>query len=418
MKVIATQVDDGNTRLARKIGAHHDGRAMDNYFYRSHLIYQREQAQIFGRCWLYAGHVSQIPKANDFFLFEFGEDSMIVARTRESEVRAFANVCRHRGARVCEAPSGNAPVFVCPYHAWSYASDGALLSARHMQMRQDFDKADYGLVQVRAEVHEGLIFINLDADAPALAPHVKALTPALRPYRLDQAKLAYEHTFQVDANWKFALENYLECYHCGPSHQVYAQGHSLAEVDANVADLQEAMFARSRQATGLDSLDLFVDHAYDKTAAFGCETYTCRYALYDGHLTGSKDGQPVAPLMGDFKGYDGGTTDFQIGPITFTLNYPDHVVLYRFVPRGLTRTDMLVQWFVDGNAVPTRDYDRDALSWLWLHTSKEDEYIILRNAEGANSRFFEPGPLHPEFEEQQNRFIRWYLQALTRNGHC
>ena len=117
--------------------------------------------------------------------------------------------------------------------------------------------------------------------------------------------------------------------------------------------------------------------------------------------------------MGKMKGYDGGTGDFQFGPLTFMLNYPDHCVLYRFIPRGLTSCDIKLVWFVDANAVPGVDYDVDRLTALWHNTTLEDEFIIKRNSAGANSRFFTPGPYHPEFEETLQKFVRWYLKNLA-----
>ena len=118
--------------------------------------------------------------------------------------------------------------------------------------------------------------------------------------------------------------------------------------------------------------------------------------------------------MGEFKGYDGGAGDFQLGPLAFMLNYPDHCVLYRFTPRGIGSTDMELVWFVRGDAQEGRDYDRDAVVWLWDRTSREDQYIITRNSEGVHSRFFEPGPYHPEHESMCIEFVDWYLSALER----
>ncbi len=116
--------------------------------------------------------------------------------------------------------------------------------------------------------------------------------------------------------------------------------------------------------------------------------------------------------MGNMRGYDGGVGDFQMGPLTSMLNYPDHCVLYRFIPRGLTETDMQVVWYVNGDAREGEDYDKDKLTWLWHNTTLEDEYIISRNSAGVNSQFFEPGPYHPEFEDTLNNFIKWYLHTL------
>ena len=157
-----------------------------------------------------------------------------------------------------------------------------------------------------------------------------------------------------------------------------------------------------------------LDHSevYGSAWDFGCCAHTRRYALYDGFKTGSRDGQPLAPLMGDFKGYDGGAGDFQLGPLAFMLNYPDHCVLYRFIPRGMDRTDMDVVWFVRGDAQEGRDYDLDALTWLWDRTTREDQFIIMRNSEGVRSRFFEPGPYHPEQERLCIEFVDWYLEAM------
>ena len=142
-----------------------------------------------------------------------------------------------------------------------------------------------------------------------------------------------------------------------------------------------------------------------------------RYGLFEGYVTGSQDGKPVAPLMGNFKDYDGGAGDFQMGPVTFMLNYPDHCVLYRFIPRSLTKTDMELVWFVREDAQEGVDYDVDKVTWLWHHTTLEDEYIITRNAAGVNSRFFEPGPYHPEFEFTLQQFVHWYLHSLEASLH-
>ena len=106
-----------------------------------------------------------------------------------------------------------------------------------------------------------------------------------------------------------------------------------------------------------------------------------RYGLFDGNVTGSEDGQPVAPLMGQFQDYDGGAGDYQMGPLTFMLNYPDHCVLYRFC-RGPHGNRCELVWFVRGDAKAGEDFDVDRVTWLWHHTTQEDEYIIMRNSEG------------------------------------
>lgn len=414
MKFIATNVDDSSAKLDAYIAAEKDkpGFSLGSYLYRSHIGYERELDRIVYKSWLYAGHVSQIPDTGDYFLYEIGEDSIIISRDPAGVIHALMNVCRHRGSRVCEDLKGNRKTFVCPYHGWVYNMDGSMRAARHMDAKADFDPADHGLKHARIVEFEGLIFINCDPDAPDFLHALKRISAALSPYDLANAKIARSHIYKVDANWKLVLENYLECYHCATSHRFYAKLHSLQARGTDENKLNKAMLARAEAVTGMNGITLNLYEAYTCEKFFGTSVYTSRYALYDGFLTGSDGGKPVAPLMGDFKDYDGGCGDFQLGPLTFMLNYPDHCVLYRFTPRSLTSTDMEIVWFVRGDAEEGVDYHRDAVTWLWHKTTQEDEYIISRNSEGVNSRFFEPGPYHPEFESISLDFVDWYLETM------
>lgn len=413
---IATLIDDSAALMAEKVAAQQEkpGYAMDAYFYRSHMVYEKELDQIVYKSWLYAGHVSQVENPGDFFQFEVGEDAIIISRDNDGEVHALFNICRHRGARVCEEASGNRKAFVCPYHGWAYAMDGSLKAARAMDALEGFDTADYGLKKPQICVYEGMIFINCDPDAPDFEAAMDTIGAALKPYDLPNAKVAHRQVYKVGANWKLALENYLECYHCATAHRAYAKLHTLQDLDDRVSHLNTDMLARAEEQTGVPGVTLDHYQAYSSSKDFGACVYHSRYALYDGFKTGSDGGQPVAPLMGQFKGYDGGAGDFQLGPLAFMLNYPDHCVLYRFTPRGMTDTDMEIVWYVRGDAEEGVDYDRDAVTWLWHHTTLEDEYIIMRNSAGVNSRFFEPGPYHPGFEYICPDFVNWYLQALAR----
>jgi phenylpropionate dioxygenase-like ring-hydroxylating dioxygenase large terminal subunit len=416
MKFIATDVDDSKNKMASMLQeqARHPGRAIDSYFYRSHLVYENELDNLVFKSWLYAGHISEIPNPGDYLLFEIGEDSVIIVRDEQGEVNALMNVCRHRGARVCEAASGNRKTFVCPYHGWVYKTDGSLKAAREMELLEGFDAANYGLKKARLLEYMGMIFINCDPDAADFLGPLKNLEKQLGAYDLENAKVAHKQTYKVDANWKLVLENYLECYHCATSHRAYARMHTLRDVDSKVRHIVQAMLDRTEEVTGVEGMGDSYYAIYQQAEGFGACTYTSRYGLFDGYVTGSEDGKPLAPLMGNIKGYDGGVGDFQLGPLTFMLNYPDHCVLYRFIPRGLTSTDMEVVWFVNGGAVEGVDYDKEKLTWLWHNTTLEDEFIITRNSEGVNSRFFEPGPYHPEFEETLQQFMCWYLETMEK----
>ena len=416
MTVVAAEVNDSPARLAEMAAAQRQrpGFAMDAYFYRSQAVYRKELDEILFKSWLYAGHVSQLANAGDYFLYNLAEDSIVVVRDGTGEIHALMNVCRHRGARFCDAPQGSRKTFVCPYHGWVYELDGRLKAARDMQSKADFDTADYALKRAQCTVFEGLIFINCDQQAAPFRPALDTIEPALRPYGLPSAKIAHRQVYEVAANWKLALENYLECYHCATAHRAYAKLHTLEALGPKVEALNAKMLERAEAQTGVRGIAHEHYQVYGGAPEFGCCAYTSRYALYDGFKTGSRGGQPVAPLMGEFKGYDGGAGDFQLGPLAFMLNYPDHCVLYRFTPRGLGNTDMELVWFVRGDAQEGRDYDREQLIWLWDRTSIEDQYIIMRNSEGVHSRFFEPGPYHPQHESLCIEFVGWYLSAMER----
>ena len=417
MHLIATHVDDSMAELRTKLVADsaQPERAMDPYFYRSHLVHELELEHLIFRSWIYALHASEIPETGDYQLLEIGEDALIVVRCEDGSIRAMHNICRHRGARVCEQQTGNRKTFVCPYHGWVYELDGSLKAARETHVIPDFDSTRHGLKSVRCVDYMGLVFVNCDPDAGDFLGPLENIREPLGAYDLANAKVAHRHTYRIDANWKLVLENYLECYHCATSHRAYAKLHTFKDLYEKSAPIVEAMLARSDEVTGVDGMSKHYTKTYNDAESFGACVHTMRYGLYDGFVTGSQDGQPVAPLMGKIKDYDGGAGDYQMGPLSFMLNYPDHCVLYRFLPRSLTATDAEVVWFVRGDAVEGADYNVNEVTWLWHHTTLEDEYIIMRNSMGVNSRFFDPGPYHPEFEATLKHFVAWYRKTLLAN---
>lgn len=386
------------------IAEYRPGFSLPAAFYTDQAVYQADLEAVFYRHWIYAGHVSEAPEAGCYFLLELGGESVIVARGRDGAVRAFANVCRHRGSALCTARAGRVKAFVCPYHAWTYGLDGRLRSRRHMPA--DFDAARYALKAVRCAVFHGLIFVNLDANAPDLAAGLEAVDAGYAIYGLADAKVACRRTWRVAANWKLAVENFMECYHCAPAHAEYARCHALTS-PADNARLRPAML-RQAAKLGYRTATVGGNQAPEKGAVL---RYYARNALYESFATGSRDGRPLAPLLGDIGDYGGGVADTQIGPVSFGLLYADHAVVYRFTPRGAQETDMEVVWLVRGDAEEGRDYDLERLTWLWRVTSDADKQIIVNNQQGVNSRFYEPGPLS-EMEAFTTAFIEWYLTEI------
>ncbi|HYC13093.1 MAG TPA: aromatic ring-hydroxylating dioxygenase subunit alpha [Stellaceae bacterium] len=391
--------------LAALIAEQPAGHSLAQPFYRDPRFFERDIERIFMRHWLCAGHASSLPRRGDYFLAEYGAESVIVARGEDGELRALVNVCRHRGSRICSAP-GNARSLSCPYHGWTYGLDGKLLAARHMPA--DFDLGSHGLRRIELRVVAGLILISFAEHPLGLALAEKTIASCFEPYGWSEARVAQRKTYGIDANWKLAVENYLECYHCSPAHPEYSRLHALEQPLVRI----EALDARMRERSAALGLDIPTREHWDPSSRGEEAVFGFRYPLYDEVLTGSRDGKPVAPLMGGLRDYDGGVTSVHFGPASFFIAYGDHGVIYRFVPKAVDRSELEVIWLVRGDAREGVDYDLEALTWLWEVTSVADKRIIEENQRGVNSRFYAPGAYAP-MEPNARRYVAWYLDEIT-----
>jgi Rieske 2Fe-2S family protein len=403
---ISTGVGAADASIAALIAAQPPGKSLEQGFYSDPGIFRRDVERVVMRHWLCTGHESSLPKPGDFQVVEIASESAIIVRGEDGNLRALVNVCRHRGSRVCWDTAGSARFFVCPYHGWTYGLDGSLQAARYMP--DSFDAAGHGLKQIHLRVIEGLVFISFAKAPLSLDRAEKALRMNYRPYGWAGAKVAHRETYGIAANWKLAVENYLECYHCGPAHPEYSKLHAIEQPPARIEKLNARMRERSA-ALGLD----IPGHDHWTGSAEGEEAvWSFRYPLYDGAVTASEDGAPVAPLMGGFKEYDGAATSTHFGPTSFFLAYPDHGVIYRFIPKTADRCEMEVIWLVRGDAREGVDYDLQKLAWLWRVTSEADKRIIEHNQLGVNSRYYEPGPYAP-MEQNALRYVNWYLREIA-----
>ena len=388
------------------VGTQPAAHSLQQALYNSQAAFDHDMERIFLHHWILAGHSSQAARPGDWFSCEVAGESIIILRGNDGALRAFANVCRHRGSRICTASQGSAKVLVCPYHAWAYNLDGTLRSARHMP--PGFDKSAFGLKPVHLATIAGMVFVTL-ADKPLSLDAARAtLAKAYGAYGWHTAKVAHRETYQVAANWKLTVENYLECYHCTPSHPEYSKLHALEQPLDQIAGMNAAMEARTR-AMGIDIPS--IDHRVHSRTG-DAPVFSFRYALYDGVATGGPDGKPVAPLMGDFKDYDGGVTSTHFPPSSFFISYPDHGVIYRFIPLTAATSAMELIWLVKGDAVEGVDYDLGKLTWLWRVTTEADKRITEDNQKGVNSRYYQPGPYAP-VEPNAIAWIKWYLGEVA-----
>jgi choline monooxygenase len=189
-------------------------------FYCDPEIHEREKDAVFYRSWWLAGHVSRLEEPGSYLTTRIHEQSVFVIRGRDGELRGFYNVCQHRGHELLDG-EGKTAVITCPYHAWCYGLDGKLRTARNTEGMADFDPADFGLPPVRIEVFCGFVFVNLDPEAEALADLTGDLESEIRSYvpRLDELAFGQRDRYDIAANWKVVIDNFLECYHCDPAHR-------------------------------------------------------------------------------------------------------------------------------------------------------------------------------------------------------
>lgn len=192
-------------------------------YYIDPAIYEREKAAIFYRSWAFAGHVSQLREAGDYVTCRIADQNLFVIRGKDGELRAFYNVCSHRAHELLTG-SGCAKVITCPYHAWSYHADGRLRSARGSEKMAGFNGDEFCLKPVKIEEMMGFVFINLDPAAPSLKSLAPELEADVRRYEPALDKLVFRKrlSWEVKANWKNAVDNFLECYHCTPAHPAFA----------------------------------------------------------------------------------------------------------------------------------------------------------------------------------------------------
>ncbi len=402
-------------------------------YYNDERHYLADERFIAENLWLYVDHQSRIPNPGDYFVFEFGRsESVIIVRSSDGEVRGFHNVCRHRGSRLCRhdadptpgdprlsvkqlGQSGSSPVFRCPYHAWTYDTDGNLIYAYGMQ--DDFDPADNGLVPCHLGTVEGSIFVNLSRaqEPPELDAAVAQMRALTERYGVADLTIAAREQYPIKANWKLALENFQECYHCGPSHQALSTTHhydyeatpqQLAAQTAKVHAWVPEKARRDRQG-GMDGM------AGSDGSQYKPETSG---HLNPGFVTGSLDGKPVAPLLPNIDAWNHETQNATTAHSTgYWQCYDDHVAIARFTPRDVNRTDCEIIWLVHPDAVEGRDYDPDNVKALWHVTIQEDIWITDNNHAGIRSDAYRSGR-YSGAETGPAGFVKWYMSEVVTPG--
>jgi len=348
--------------------------------YVSEEIYRLEQAAVFAASWLCVGRDADLAGAGDCIVRELAGDSVVILRGGDGALRAFFNVCRHRGSRLVDQPSARGlPRILCPYHAWSYNLDGSIQNAPGMGAA--FDRGAHALRGARAAVHEGFVFVNLDASAPPLADALADL-PDLTRYRIPDLVCARRTEYDVAANWKLICENYSECYHCGNAHPQLSR----------LSDL----IARS-------------DRPQESGGCFNGGPMRLR----DGITTMSMSGQSRTPAIPGLSLEDSRHVHYYvIYPNLLLSPHPDYVLTHTVWPLDAGHSRVICEWLYPRAAVDAADFDPADVVDFWDLTNRQDWILCERTQLGARSRGFRPGP-YQEAEDCVHQFDRWYAARLT-----
>jgi choline monooxygenase len=329
-------------------------------------VLERERERLFARSWQYAGHAGQLAEPGSYFTLSVGEIPLVVVRDRERTLRTFVNVCRHRGAEVVTG-EGRCTTLQCHYHAWTYGLDGALRAAPRSDDEPDFDRDELGLRPARVDTWGPFVFVHPDAEAAPLAETLGPLPDILRGGGVDLDALAFHSRvpYSLEGNWKIAVENYLECYHCPVAHPGFSE----------VVDVSPGAYR-------LESHPGFASH----------------YARL-------RDGRPSGP--GDVEGqfhliWPGTKVNVMPGPANLSIG--------PLWPAGPGRTHGYLDYFFPPDADP---------GWIagFLEldgeVGAEDRVLVESVQRGVRSGAFERGRLMLPSEELIADFQRWVAAGLA-----
>jgi Rieske 2Fe-2S family protein len=359
-------------------------RTLPRAYYTSEEVYREEADRIFARRWLCVGRAEQIARPGDYFLAEVAGESLIVVRDKQEGARAFFNVCRHRGTRLCENIAGRLNGAIqCPYHGWTYGLDGRLLGAPHMSETEGFDPADFPLHAAALGAWDGFLFVNLEPPPPTLEATLAPIASKFTAWRLGELRAFRRIEYDVRANWKLFFQNFSECYHCPRIHPELTR---LSHYRSGANDLTEGPILGGYMA---------IDPPGDSLTLSG--QAACP--------------QPVGPLGDDDRRR---VYYYSVFPNLFLTLLPDYAMWHTLWPVGPDRTRIVCEWlFAPGAASPAAGPE-DAIAF-WDRTNRQDWHVCELAQQGVSSRAYTPGPYAVQ-ESLLAAFDRELLAALGRSG--
>ena len=363
-------------------------------YYTSEAVFADEQSRIFETTWCCAVRSSDVSNPGQFRKIQVGRESVLVVRGRDGVLRAFLNVCRHRGAQLCTESEGQVRRTIsCAYHAWTYALDGKLVAAPNIATLTDetgmgIDRYKYGLVPVALTEWLGYAWVCLADEPPSFADEVMAGVThrlgdpaAIDHYEIGNLQVGHREVYDVAANWKLIVENFMECYHCNTIHP------ELVEV------LPE--FARG----------LAAQYYVGRGAEFGSEIagFTVDGSAGFGTLPGITEDQDRRYFA------------ITVKPAVFVNLVPDHVIFHRMYPAAPGRTVVECDWLYSPDVVAAgRDVSRSFE--LFHRVNLQDFEACERTQPAMSSRAYRQGGVLVPAEHHIAEFHQWVVSRLG-DGH-
>lgn len=346
--------------------------------YTSQAFYEREVSQIFHKSWNFIGRADEAPNPGDYFTVDFAGESVIILRDQAGQMRAFLNICRHRGTRLAEG-RGNRRSFACPYHSWVFALNGALIGSAGMEQTENFNRDDWGLLPVRLESWAGFLFLCFDEAAPPLAEHLGDLPERFASYGFEEMVCVRRKEYDLACNWKIYLENAMEEYHTPTVHRK-SIGSQLTELIPDPTGNWDAIFMPAPKTIAV----LAEDGAY----AF----------------------DPVPTLKGR---PSEGTFFTAIYPSTFFATTQDCMWWLQEFPMGPNRTRISVGSCFPRATAARPDFQERAEKYFkrWDKSLPEDNEISEKQQLGVSSSFGRAGRLSAH-EPVVHLIANWVLDRV------
>lgn len=392
------------------------GQSLEAPFYLSDELFALDIEAVFAQHWLFVAAEAELPEPGDYVTVTVGPYSVIVVRDDEEEVRAFHNVCRHRGTRILNEERGSVGNIVCGYHRWTYGVDGKLLHAE--SQGPGFDPSCFALRPVHARTVAGLVFICVADKPPDDFDEVASrVEPYIAPHHLARAKVAAQIDLVENGNWKLTMENNRECYHCGGHPELLCTffptyGYEEQDIPAALRPAYDRYLKADADARATyESLGLpyaAIEELDTRPTGFRIQ----REPLDLAGESYTQDGAAACTrLLADFPTARLGRLAFHTQPNAWFHFMADHAVTFSVLPLAPDRTLVRTTWLVHADAVEGVDYDLDTLTKVWAATNEQDAVFVARAQQGVSSPAYVPGP-YALSEEQVEAFVSWYVTRL------